>query len=133
MGMKQQLRLVLSALIMGLILVLVIKYLPYLLAGAFVTMSLLMLSGLIIWFWFRHRVRGLSDLLEQQLKQSASFRSGGHSEHIDQGQAAPFGDVPPRRTQQQGPVIHIRPQEVIRTQTPKSEPRAESPRAQDQF
>lgn len=124
----KQLHMILSAISFGLIAAMIILYLPYLLAGALVAIAVLMLLGLIGWFWLRHKVKGLSRQFEEQLQRDMG-NMGGFQRAKGLDGSSPFdspfgqsqndasnwpGEEIPRREPRAGtgPVIHIKPEEI---------------------
>lgn len=128
-----QLNRVLYAVSLGIIAAMVILYLPYLLAGALVAVAVLLLLGLIAWFWFRHKIKNLSRQFEEQLKHDLGGMAdmggmGGFQRAKGLDGSAPFdqnnwgqnnwpGEEPVREPRSgknagTGPIIHIKPEEI---------------------
>lgn len=130
-----QLNRVLYAVSLGIIAAMVILYLPYLLAGALVAVAVLLLLGLIAWFWFRHKIKNLSRQFEEQLKHDLGGMTdmggmGGFQRARGLDGSAPFdqpfqsnnqahwpGEEPFREPRSgknagTGPIIHIKPEEI---------------------
>ena len=130
----KQLHMILSAISFGLIAAMIILYLPYLLAGALVAIAVLMLLGLIGWFWLRHKVKGLSRQFEEQFQRDLGnmgnmSNTGGFQRAKGLDGTSPYdspfgqsqndashwpGEEIPRREPRAGtgPIIHIKPEEI---------------------
>ncbi len=128
-----QLNRVLYAVSLGMIAAIVILYLPYLLAGALVAVAVLLLLGLIAWFWFRHKIKNLSRQFEEQLRNDLGGMAdmsgmGGFQRAKGLDGSSPFeqgkwgqsnwpGEDPVKETRSgknagTGPIIHIKPEEI---------------------
>lgn len=108
---------ILSALTTGLIVMMIILWMPWLVAGALGLMALVVLAALVAWFWFGRRLRKMVKEVEKEMQsQMQNSAAAGNSQRLssepDFGNSAPYRQDPFQR--EQGPVIHIQPEEVPR-------------------
>ena len=121
--MRQQLQFVYSALMMGLIMMMIILWMPWLVAAAAVLMGVLVLAGLIGWFWFgrklRKMVKDVENEMQNQMRQQEQAQGAWRiSDDNGAPRMDPFDNPTYTREsgykRDQGPIIHIQPEEVPR-------------------
>lgn len=102
----------LSALTTVLVLMMIILYLPYLLSAALIFVAVMVVVGLVAWLWIRYKLRHLIKQAEEQMQQ---MQHPTDFEGLNSGAPErPFGQTGPMRYRpdEEGPVIHIKPEEL---------------------
>ncbi|MEZ0373918.1 MAG: hypothetical protein ACAI44_32805 [Candidatus Sericytochromatia bacterium] len=96
----RQLHYLFSALTLGLTLMLVILWMPYLIRALLLLTAFMAVTGLVAWIWFRHKLKLIARELATQMQQG---------QMPDRGEPGLNTDRP-----DSGPIIHIQPEVVSR-------------------